>query len=100
MSENKANNDISRDQNKHKNASRFNSPIELSVQPPSSTPETCEQMVGSYGTYEIQPTANTPNDFPAIAQGTPKYMKERPLEFFRDGDDPNPAADMSDRHPL
>ena len=45
-------------------------------------------------------TANTENDFPAIAQGIPKYMKERPLEFFRGADDPNPAADTSDKHCL
>ena len=30
-------------------------------------------MINEYGTYEIQPTANTDNTFPAIAQGLPKY---------------------------
>lgn len=29
-------------------------------------------MINEYGTYEIQPTANTENTFPAIAQGLPK----------------------------
>lgn len=29
-------------------------------------------MVNEYGTYEIQPTADTQNTFPAIAQGLPK----------------------------
>lgn len=29
-------------------------------------------MINEYGTYEIQPTANTDNTFPAIAQGLPK----------------------------
>ena len=100
MSKKRGNRDTGRDQNKLSKSKTYDPLLEIAAEPPSSTPETPQQMVGSYGTYEIQPTANTPNDFPAIAQGTPKYMKERPLEFFRDGDDPNPAADMSDRHPL
>lgn len=100
MPKNRGNRDSVRDENKLLKSRTFNELSEPSAQAPSSTPETCEQMINSYGTYEIQPTANTPNDFPAIAQGTPKYMKDRPLKFFRDGDDPNPAADMSDRHPL
>ncbi|MBQ8869619.1 MAG: hypothetical protein IJ027_07950 [Oscillospiraceae bacterium] len=100
MPKNRGNKDISRDENKLKDSSQFEPLLEIAAESPASTPETPQQMINSYGTYEIQPTANTPNDFPAIAQGTPKYMKERPLEFFRDGDDPNPAADMSDRKPL
>lgn len=35
-------------------------------------PQTPFDMVNKYGTYEIQPTADTNNDFPAIAQGMPK----------------------------
>ena len=100
MPEKRGNRDTSRDQNKLAESKTFDPLLEIAAEPPASTPETPQQMINSYGTYEIQPTANTPNDFPAIAQGTPKYMKERPLKFFRDGDDPNPAADMSDRHPL
>ena len=100
MPEKRGNRDTSRDENKLSKSKTFDPPLEIAAEPPASTPETPQQMINSYGTYEIQPTANTPNDFPAIAQGTPKYMKERPLKFFRDGDDPNPAADMSDRHPL
>ena len=63
-------------------------------------PDDSFQLINKYGTYEIQPTANTENDFPAIAQGTPKYMAERPLEFFRDEDNDNPASDMSGKHCL
>ncbi len=74
--------------------------IEMSVKSSTGTPETPEEMVNAYGTYNIQPTNNTENDFPAIAQGTPKYMAERPLEFFRDEDDDNPASDMSGKHCL
>ncbi len=32
-------------------------------------PDTALDMVNFYGTYEIQPTADTPNEYPAIAQG-------------------------------
>ncbi len=77
---------------------KFNPPLEVSVNYSVCNPDSCEEQVNVYGTYEIQPTANTENDFPAIAQGTPSYMEERPLKFFRDGDDPNPASDTSDKH--
>lgn len=35
-------------------------------------PTDCNDMVNKYGTYEIQPTADTENEFPKIAQGLPK----------------------------
>ena len=78
----------------------FSPPLEISATPFRSCPETSEEMINTYGTYEIQATANTENDFPAIAQGTPEYMKKRSLEFFRGADDPKPAADTSDEHCL
>lgn len=78
----------------------FNPPVDVSVKYAVSNPDSCEEQINVYGTYNIQPTANTVNDFPAIAQGTPPYMEERPLEFFRDGDDPNPASDTSDEHSI
>ncbi len=31
--------------------------------------ESCFDMVNQYGTYNIQPTADTENFFPAVAQG-------------------------------
>ena len=40
------------------------------------SPETPYEMVNKYGTYEIQPTAETANDFPTIAQGLPKHYKK------------------------
>lgn len=44
---------------------------------PSSTPifghpETAIEMINKFGTYEIQPTADTENLFPAISQGLKK----------------------------
>lgn len=35
-------------------------------------PETAFEMINKYGTYEIQPTADTENEFPKIAQGLSK----------------------------
>ncbi|MBQ3816753.1 MAG: hypothetical protein II802_00590 [Clostridia bacterium] len=32
-------------------------------------PESSFQLINKYGTYEIQPTADTDNQYPAIAQG-------------------------------
>ena len=78
----------------------FSVPLEIPATIFDPCPETCEEIINAYGTYNIQPTANNENDFPAIAQGTPDYMKERPLKFFRDGDDKNPAADTSPKHCL
>ncbi len=95
--EKKAENSAVNDNEKRAN---FSVPLEIPATPFRSCPETCEEMVNTYGTYNIQPTSNTANDFPAIAQGTPPYMEDRPLEFFRDGDDPNPARDTSDEHSI
>ena len=38
-------------------------------------PETAFDMVNKYGTYEIQPTADSGNDYPQISQGLPKEHK-------------------------
>lgn len=48
---------------------------ELAVTAIMGEPETAFDMVNKYGTYEIQPTADTDNEFPAIAQGNPKKTK-------------------------
>ena len=50
---------------------------EPSVLPLSDLPETATEMVYRYGTYEIQSTAATDNQYPAIAQGfNRKQIKE------------------------
>ena len=43
-----------------------------SVLKETGSPETAAELINKYGTYEIQPTSDTENDFPAIAQGLPK----------------------------
>lgn len=37
--------------------------------PIMSQPENVSELLNKYGTYEIQPTADTENSYPAIAQG-------------------------------
>ena len=49
----------------------------LSTLPNKGMPETAEQMVNFYGTYEIQATAETDNQYPAIAQGYNPKMRTR-----------------------
>jgi hypothetical protein len=69
--------------------------VELSAENFTRNPETVDEMLNSYGTYNIQPTALNENDFPAIAQGENKRMKERTHEFFRGESDENPASDTT-----
>jgi hypothetical protein len=38
-------------------------------------PETVSEQLHKYGTYEIQPTQDSDNEFPTIAQGLPKRKK-------------------------
>lgn len=37
-------------------------------------PLTAGELIHKYGTYEIQPTAESENDFPMIAQGLSKHQ--------------------------
>lgn len=50
--------------------------IELSVQSVAGEPETSYEMLRKYGTYEIQPTADTKHDFPTVAQGLSKNAEK------------------------
>lgn len=77
----KSNNNYNNDNPIHK-SDKFYSPVDVSSMPISSVPDTCFEMVNAYGTYEIQPTANTPNDFPAISQGLPSdSVADIPKDF-------------------
>lgn len=44
-------------------------------------PDDTFELINRYGTYNIQPTADTDNTFPAIAQGMPHRLK-KPNEDF------------------
>lgn len=48
---------------------------EISSIPIIDQPENCDELLMKYGTYEIQPTADTLNDYPTIAQGLAKKDK-------------------------
>ena len=52
-------------------AENFHVPDNPSAVPWDPTPNTPEEMVNTYGTYEIQPSNATDCDFPAITQGLP-----------------------------
>jgi len=38
--------------------------------------QTTEELLNKYGTYNIQPTQNSENEFPAIGQNTPEKKKK------------------------
>ncbi len=46
-------------------------------------PETPSEMVNKYGTYEIQPTSETDNEFPTIAQELSKNTKKPTVKPIR-----------------
>ncbi len=43
-------------------------------------PQTATELINKYGTYEIQPTADSDNDFPKIAQGLPKQKDRKVID--------------------
>ena len=45
---------------------------EIAVDAVMSQPRDCFELINKYGTYEIQPTNDSDQDFPKIAQGLPK----------------------------
>lgn len=46
----------------------------------SGQPDDCFELINRYGTYNIQPTADTDNPYPAIAQGLPRGLAEKQTE--------------------
>ena len=65
--------------NRNKDAGRLNETTEAIV----DDPETPYEMVNKYGTYEIQPTAETEKAFPTIAQGLPQKAKKPSISRTR-----------------
>ena len=49
------------------------------TEPHFGQPADCADMVNKYGTYNIQPTADTANTFPLIAHGLPGAWRERKI---------------------
>ena len=65
--------------------------MDISSSPTGGLPGTAIDMVNNYGTYEIQPTAQTDNQYPCIAQGyNPKKVK-------RDGENRHSKNDRWDK---
>ncbi len=53
-------------------------------EPVMGNPETCDEILHKFGTYEIQPTAESDNDFPKISQGLPTKRKEKHYKGFNE----------------
>lgn len=43
----------------------------------NDAPDTSFDLINKYGTYEIQPTADTDNPFPKIAHGLPNIKSRK-----------------------
>ena len=52
-----------------KNEKKKTFPSSPSIMPLEDLPDTVPEIINRYGTYEIQSTADTDNQYPAIAQG-------------------------------
>lgn len=57
--------------------------VDPDVQQISGQPDSCWDMVNKYGTYEIQPTQDSENSYPRIAQGLPSNAD--PFDPWNDG---------------
>lgn len=66
---------LSKKENKKKNDEKIN--LTPSVTPVPELPIDSVDMVNTFGTYNIQPTNDTDNDFPKISQGMPEKEKEK-----------------------
>lgn len=55
-------------------------PTPKSLQSIGVQPETAEELITKYGTYEIQPTSDSGNVFPTIAAGLPTQLKEKKID--------------------
>lgn len=60
--------------------------LEAAISPVEGEPETSFDMVNKYGRCEIQPTCETQNEWPAIAQGVPKNYKKPTVKKNIDGE--------------
>lgn len=51
--------------------------VSPSCDPVFGQPKSCYELINKYGTYNIQPTADTSNEYPAISHGLSKEEAER-----------------------
>lgn len=73
------------DKDRPNDKNNFSVPTDITAVSWDRTPDTAEEMVNAYGTYEIQPTSDTDNPFPAISQGLPSEEVEHRPECFHEG---------------
>lgn len=52
-------------------------------EPVFGQPETCDELLHKYGTYNIQPTSDNDNSFPKISQGLPENAKRKYHKNFK-----------------
>ncbi len=66
---------------------------EISSNAVIGNPENVYEQLNRYGTYEIQPTADTENQYPCIAQGYNKKIRRR------DGENSHHGSKWETEHP-
>ena len=76
---------ITGDNMKNKKKNQKNPQIEIAANSVVSQPQTAYELINKYGTYEIQPTADSDNDFPKIAQGLPRQENRKVVDKDWDG---------------
>lgn len=64
---------------------KFYVPSDPSVVPWDRTPDTSEELINTYGTYEIQPSNDSEFMFPAISQGLPSENIQHHPDRFHEG---------------
>ncbi len=64
---------------------KFHVPVDVRVRSWDPTPDTAEEMINTYGTYEIQATADSEFMFPAISQGLPSENIADIPKHFHEG---------------
>lgn len=69
-----------KDRNSHKGKLPYH--IAPMAEPRFGQPEDCDDLINKYGTYNIQPTADTGNTFPLIAPGLPTAWREMKLDKY------------------
>ena len=61
----------------NQNKKDFPFPLNPSAEPVMDQPETVPELLRKYGTYNIQPTSESANPYPAIAAGLGRSTQKR-----------------------
>ena len=85
LSGNNADNQFINAKESKENDKGFHVPVDVSSLSFDPTPDTAAEMINTYGTYEIQATADTEFMFPAISQGLPSEDVAKIPKHFHEG---------------